>query len=167
MALKGRLIAGGLAAVLALAGGLIVRWEGTRHVAYRDSGGVWTVCTGHTAGVKAGDVATDAQCAAWLKQDMADAAAAVDRCITAPLTVNARAALIDAAFNLGQAVVCGSTLQRLANAGDLIGACRQLTDAQGSDGMPFGWSRDNGEPVRGLMLRRIADRNLCMRGLRP
>lgn len=151
------------AGATAIAASMSMDWEGTVHRAYFDKlGQVWTICTGHTAGVKPGDVATDTQCQAYLQKDQAAARAAVDRCIHTPLTDGQRAAFIDAAFNLGSSVVCGSTLQRKANAGDVIGACLQLTDALDKRGNRTGWSFAGGQFVQGLHNRRVDERNACL-----
>lgn len=149
--------AGGFAAiVLATAGVLATHYEGQRAQAYPDLGGVWTICMGHTAGVKPGDVADPAACQRYLETDMAHAYAAVERCITAPLTVGQAAAFTDAAFNLGPGVVCGSTLQRLANAGDVAGACDQLNR----------WNKAAGTVSQGLVNRRAAEYALCVGGIK-
>jgi len=49
--------------------------EGTVYRAYRDIGGKWTICNGHTKGVRAGMMATKAQCDAWLRADLRAATA--------------------------------------------------------------------------------------------
>lgn len=149
-------VGGAGALVLAIATTLGVHYEGTRHQAYPDVGGVWTICQGHTAGVKRGDTATDAQCRAYLEHDMGDAYAAVQRCITAPLTIGQAAAFTDAAYNLGPAVVCGSTLQKLANAGDVLGACAELNR----------WNKAAGATSQGLINRRADEYALCVDGVR-
>lgn len=146
----------GAAVVLALAGTLGVHYEGTRNAAYRDAGGVWTICQGHTAGVRAGDTATDDQCRQYLQYDMGDAYAAVNRCITTTLTVSQAAAFTDLAYNAGSGAVCGSTLQRLANAGDLMGACEQINV----------WNKVSGQTVQGLVNRRAQEYALCVGGIR-
>lgn len=151
------------AGALAIAAAMTAEWEGSRSAAYYDRlGGVWTICYGHTDGVQPGDSATDEQCLQYLQQDQAAAAAAVDRCISVPLTETQRAAFIDAAFNLGPGVVCGSTLQQLANSGDIVGACLQLTDALDSMGNATGWVRAGGKVVPGLRNRRVDERNACL-----
>ena len=108
---KSWVVGGFTALAIALASALTSHYEGVRYTAYQDTGGVWTICYGHTHGVRQGDTATPAQCRAWLDADMPVAYAAVNRCITAALTVTQAAAFTDAAFNLGPKVVCGSTLQ--------------------------------------------------------
>lgn len=66
-----------------------------------------------------------------------------------------QASMLDMAFNLGEGAVEGSTLMRLANAGDLEGACEQMPR----------WVRgtvDGRSVVRpGLVDRRGATRELC------
>ena len=157
-----KLAAGGAGAA-AIAAAMTMGWEGSSNRAYFDPmGNVWTICTGHTGGVKGGDVATDAQCEAYLVQDQAAATAAVNRCIRGPLTEPQRAAFIDAAFNIGPSVVCGSTLQAKVNAGDIVGACLQLTDALDKRGNNVGWVHAGGKVVDGLRNRRVDERNACL-----
>lgn len=151
------------AGAAAIAAAMTLDWEGSVNRAYFDSdGNVWTICAGHTAGVKPGDVATDAQCEAYQQQDQAAATAAVKRCIHVPLTDPARAAFIDAAFNLGPSIVCSSTLQRKANAGDITGACLELTDALDARGNRTGWVHAGGKELPGLRNRRVDERNACL-----
>lgn len=158
---KGLAAGGAMAAAIAAA--FIAPWEGQENKAYWDSmGQVWTICSGHTAGVQKGDVATDEECLAFLQEDLKAAEAAVARCITVSLKENERAAFIEAAFNIGPSVVCGSTLQRLANAGDVMGACLQLTDAANRKGNNVGWTSAGGKEIPGLRNRRTSSRNLCL-----
>lgn len=145
------------ALVLTLAGALAGYYEGTRHTSYPDpsGNGMWTICQGHTKGVQPGQHASDAECAAFLQNDMQAAYADVQRCITYPIPVTVQAAFTDAAYNVGVHVVCGSSLQRLANGGDIRGACEQLTR----------WDKADGKIMPGLVRRRQAERDLCLNGL--
>lgn len=148
--------AGGIAAaVLAGAAAFIAPWEGRELSAYRDIVGVWTICYGHTGGVKAGQVATEAQCRSMLAQDVETHWRALAQCMPtlpeAPVPV--QAALTSWAFNLGPR--CDSTLVRKGNARDWRGACDELLK----------WNRAGGRVVRGLTLRREAERELCLSGL--
>lgn len=132
-------------------------------VAYWDAHGkVWTICDGHTRGVKEGDTATQEQCAEFSLQDRIEAAKTVHTCLPMLTDPNHLGALADAVYNLGSAVVCGSTLQRKAMAGDYFGMCMQLTDATGKDGWPDGWTKAGGQRLKGLVLRRIYDRDWCL-----
>jgi lysozyme len=157
-----KLAASGAGAV-AIAVAMTVQWEGTVYRAHFDPfAKVWDICNGHTKGVQPGDTATKAQCDAYLAEDMATARADVERCIHVPLTESQRAAFQVAAYNLGASVVCGSTLQAKANAGDVIGACLQLTDALDRRGNVVGWTYAGGEARQGLRNRRTDERNACI-----
>jgi lysozyme len=86
--------------------------------------GVLTVCYGHTGpDIVPGKHYTKDECDALLAADMAEADAAVTRCLPMPLLDHIHAALLSATFNLGPQVVCGSTLQRKALANDWPAAC--------------------------------------------
>jgi lysozyme len=128
--------------------------EGTVYKAYPDPathGAPWTICKGHTRNVRAGDIATPEQCDAYMREDMAIAAAAVARCIHVPLNVNQAAALYDTVFNDGSKVVCGSTVQQLANAGNLEGMCGGLAV----------WNHAAGVVYQPLIRRRANAIELC------
>lgn len=145
-------IAAGVAAVLALAAPLVMKWEGVRYSVYLDPIGIPTVCYGHTGpDVKLGDSRTKAECEELLKQDMAIADAQVRRCIPVPMLRHVEAALVSLTFNVGPRAVCGSTIQRKAMANDWPGACESIDQ----------WNRAGGRVMRGLVLRRADERRLC------
>lgn len=145
-------IGGGLAAVLALAAPLVMKWEGVRYAPYRDAGGVLTVCYGHTGkDVQAGRQYTQAECDDLLRTDMIEANGYVNACITSPMLHGQEAALTSAVYNIGPSVVCGSTLQRYANEGNWPAACAQLSR----------WDKAAGRTYRGLTLRRADERAMC------
>jgi len=153
---KQKFAAGGLiGGVLAAAALLIQPWEGYRADPYIDAVGVLTVCYGHTGRSTGTEVEqrryTPAECDALLEADMLEAWWHVERCITAPMHTGQAAALLSAAYNSGPSVVCGSTLQRYANAGDWAEACRQLER----------WVFAGGQRLRGLERRRAAERAVC------
>jgi lysozyme len=146
-------VGGALTAVILGAAALFVQpWEGREFRPYRDAVGVLTACDGHTgADIQAGKTYTAAECDAWLTTDLGRAYSRVQLCISVPLTQNQAVALTSAAYNIGPSVVCGSTLQRMANAGDMPGACAQLDR----------WVYAKGQKLRGLVRRRAAERALC------
>lgn len=146
---------GGGALALAIAGSLGGYYEGKVNNSYQDMGGVWSICYGHTQGVTAGMSATDDQCMQFLQSDMQEAYGYVMSCIVAPKTVTQVAAFTDAAYNLGKGVVCGSTLQKFANSGNMKEACAQL----------LRWNKVNGKVVQGLTNRRQSEYDLCTQGL--
>lgn len=139
------------AAVLALAAGLISRWEGIRYTPYRDAVGVLTVCYGSTTNVEAGRTYTKQECDDRLAADMAAADLAVKRCLPMHMLPQIEAALTSLVFNVGPRAVCGSTIQREALANDWPGACAAI-DA---------WKYAGGRVFRGLELRRADERALC------
>jgi len=150
------------AAAAALVIGLAGPAEGLRYVAYRDPGGVLTVCAGHTGpDVIAGRLYSRPECDALMVADAEKAVAAVERCHPA-LPLKVRAAFGDAAFNLGPAIACDrgrSTAARLLYAGDLRGACEELPK----------WNKVRIAgvlvPLPGLTKRRALERALCLEGL--
>ncbi len=139
------------AATIAAIVAFIGPWEGRRYTAYQDIVGVWTICEGHTKGVKAGDVATDAQCDEMAAQDVAEHNAGIRACITRPMPQNVEIAFTSLAFNAGVGAFCGSTALRRYNAGDDSGACDALNM----------WVRAGGKVVKGLVNRRAAESALC------
>lgn len=148
------LIAGSIA-LTALATGTISHFEGRSLRAYQDIVNVWTICDGETKGVRPGQVATAAECDAMLATNLRQYEAGLDRCLTGYVPGETKVALLSWAYNVGIGAACGSTLVRLANAGDLHGACDQL----------LRWDRAGGRQVRGLTIRREAERKMCLEGL--
>lgn len=103
------------AAIMAALVVMTPEMEGTVYEAYPDTGGVWTICTGHTLGVRRGDVATDEQCEAYLQADLGEAVDYVMRVVPrAPLFV--KVALADFAYNVGIGALARSTLLQLTRA---------------------------------------------------
>lgn len=146
-------VAGAVAgSALAIAGALVTRWEGVRYTPYRDTGGILTVCYGHTgADVIAGKQYTQDECTQLLAADMSIANAAVKRCLPMPLLPQIEGALTSAVYNAGPKVVCGSTLQTMAQLNDWPGACRQLTR----------WKYIGREVSQGLENRRMDESAVC------
>jgi lysozyme len=145
----------GSAALIALATGTISYFEGRELRAYQDIVNVWTICDGETKGVKPGDVATAAQCDAMLARNLRTYEAGLDRCLTGYVPGQVKVAFLSWTYNVGVGAACGSTLIRKANAGDVTGACNELTK----------WNRAGGRVVRGLTVRREAERKLCLEGI--
>ncbi|MCM8734583.1 lysozyme [Azospirillum sp. A1-3] len=96
---------------------LVKHFEGLFLNAYLCPAGVPTVGYGHTKGVKMGQRISRQQAEEFLAADLAEAADAVDRLVSVPLTDAQRGALASFVFNLGPASLAGSTLLRLLNAG--------------------------------------------------
>lgn len=133
--------------------------EGKQNEPYRDIAGVWTVCYGSTgAHVLRDGVRSDAECVTLLDEDLDRFEAAVNRCTPVPKTQPQFDALVSISFNIGEAAYCNSTLARKFNQGDTLGAADQF--------LVWNKSRINGQlvPVRGLTLRRQAERTLFLSG---
>lgn len=141
--------------VIAAAIGLVAAWEGRSLVAYVDPVGIPTICDGYTHGVKLGDVATPERFDALTEQEVRKALAVVDRSVPQTLPNGVRVALASFVYNVGPSAYGGSTLVRKLRAGDLVGACNQLPR----------WVYAGGKKLRGLELRREAERQICLSDL--
>lgn len=149
------LAAGAGAGALAVAN--VQDFEGYSSVAYQDAAKVWTICAGHTTGVRSGQYAAPDECAAWLESDLGHAFAVIDRTVKIDLPEPTRAALASFIFNVGEGAFERSTLLRKLNVGDIPGACDQL----------LRWDRIGQSISRGLARRRAAERELCLAGVTP
>lgn len=152
------LIAAGAGASV-LATQLASESEGVSLRAYQDGAKVWTICHGHTRGVKPGMKATQGQCKAFLASDMGHAFAALDRIVHVPVSAPARAGLADFVFNVGEPAAARSTLIRRLNAGDTRGACAELSRwviVAGKD------CRNPASNCTGIVTRREQERELCL-----
>lgn len=153
---------------LLIAIGFTATWEGkTNHAIRPVPGDPWTICHGHTKGVKEGDRATDSQCTEWLREDLEEAARIVDSCITAPvfapLTIPRHAALTDFALNVGYGRAGGKDglcvlkngkqpyIRRMAAVGNWLEVCNGFR----------AWVKAGGVFYRGLANRREAEAGLC------
>lgn len=151
--ISSRLKAGGFLAVLAVSftGGE----EGLRQTAYPDPasrGKPWTICYGHTKGVKPGDQDSIAECKQLLLADLGDEGNGIDRCITYPTTDGQAVAFLSLAHNIGVAGFCRSSVVRDFNAGRTREACDDLLKFDRAAGIVF----------PGLQRRRQAERRLCL-----
>lgn len=134
---------------------LTEEFEGCRLEAYLDVAGVPTIGYGHTKGVGMGDRCTLEQAAKWLREDIAEAEAAVNRLVKVPLTQNQFDALVDFTFNLGAGNLIKSTLLRLLNKGDYKNAAVEF----------IRWNRAGGFVRAGLTRRRMAEKELFLKGM--
>ncbi len=148
----------------ATAGAIATRFagekEGVSLAAYRDGAGVWTICQGHTAGVKPGQKATPQKCEEFLASDMGVAFAALDRMAKVPMTEPERAGLADWIYNVGEPAARKSTVVRKLNAGDRTGACNELRRWVIVGGKDCRNPKNN---CRGIVDRREGERELCLR----
>jgi Phage-related lysozyme (muraminidase) len=131
------------------------RSEGCRLTAYPDpgtGGAPWTIGYGHIKGVKRGDTCTQAQAEAWLLDDLRISIGAVKGMVHVPLTDGEESALVDFVFNVGAGNLEHSTLLRLVNSGDHLGASQE-----------FGkWNHASGKVLAGLTKRRAAEAEMFL-----
>ncbi|WP_122516771.1 lysozyme [Pseudomonas viridiflava] len=136
--------------------------EGTRLKAYPDTGGVWTICTGHTGGVKQGDKATHPECAAYLRDDLVGSVDYVMAKVpTAPLLC--KVSYADMAFNAGRSALGKSSMISFAAAGDYAAsshAFMRWVYVAGKD------CRLKGSNCAGIITRRELQRDLCLEALK-
>lgn len=119
------------------------------------SGAPWTICYGHTKGVREGDNATPEQCVRWAAEDAREHGLDISRCVRVYVPADSAVSFVSFASNVGAADFCRSTLNAKLNAGDLAGACNQLPR----------WVYAQGIRLPGLVSRRADERALCLKGL--
>lgn len=129
---------------------LIKQFEGCKLDAYPDpgtGGDPWTIGWGATgAGIKKGVRWTQQQADERLAADVTRFAAGVDAVVKDARPYQ-RAALISFAYNVGLQALKDSTLLRLHNAGDYVGAAAQFAR----------WNKAGGRVLAGLTRRREAE----------
>lgn len=128
---------------------LIKEFEGVKLRAYPDpgtGGEPWTIGVGHTGGVKRGDVITMAQAEAFLREDLEEAVAAVER-FAPGLNDNQFGALVSFTFNTG-----AGNLRKLLSKG-----IKRVPERLGL----FVYA--NRKALRGLVRRRAAERALFLK----
>lgn len=131
----------------------IAVWEGKENKPYLDPVKIPTVCYGFTNGVDMKRIYTDAECIHLLEKETMIAVRAVERHVRVPLPPARKAALTSFVYNAGEGNFSKSTLLRKLNAGDVPGACDELRR----------WVYAKGKKLNGLVNRREAERELCLR----
>ena len=151
-----------IAAATAIATALAIPAEGLRQYAYNDSGGILTICMGHTGSdIDPKKKYSLAECNQFLTEDMRQAIQEVERCqpgLPAPVL----AAFGDAVFNMGPTIACNqkkSTAARLLATGRIKEACEQLPrwDKASVAGMLVS--------LPGLTKRRNSEMQVCLQGV--
>lgn len=143
---------------------LVAGFEGFRSHAYQDQVGVWTVGYGETwlgaRRVQKGDFMNMAEAADRLRARLdRDFAPAVEKaCARAPGVLTLNQAQFDAccslAYNIGTVGFAGSTVARKVRAGELGAAANAF----------LLWCKAGGKVLRGLQVRRAAERKLFLEG---
>lgn len=154
---KGKIAAGVSAAALLIAAPFVARFEGLELMPYKDVGGVLTVCYGETAGVQNRSY-TPAECQLMLQQSLASHGADIARCMPAGLPDHVQASMLSFGYNVGAANFCGSSMARKLKAGDVPGACAELSRwvyVAGKD------CRAPSSNCGGIVKRRAEERAMC------
>lgn len=136
--------------------------EGCKLSAYLCSAGVWTIGYGHTKGVQKGDTITQLMADIYFDQDIAQFVSDVKSLLKVNVTQNQFDALVSFAYNVGSDIdadtipegLGDSTLLKFVNAGEFRKAADEFLK----------WDKAKGKPVRGLTLRRAAERALFLGG---
>lgn len=152
MTLKRRIAIGATAGALSIATAVVSQFEGYRPSAYRDPVGIPTICYGHTATARMGQTHSQARCEELLAGDLGHAFDTLERHTARPQPPKRKAALASFIYNVGEGAFARSTLRKKLNAGNVRGACNELTR----------WVYADGRKLRGLVKRRAAERKLCL-----
>jgi len=108
----------------------IIKEEGARNKAYKDSKGLWTIGVGHL--IKADEqhlintTLTDAQVEDLLKSDLRWCSEAVESSVRVPLQQNQFDALYSLCFNIGETNFKKSTVVKKINDNDMQGAAEAI-----------------------------------------
>ncbi len=145
------------AAVMAVAVGMIGGYEGLRLYSYPDIIGVWTACYGETRNIRPGMKFTKAQCDDMLSKRLVEFETGMRKCLKAPDAIPDRPyiAFLSLSYNIGTGAFCKSSVARLANQGDLIGACNRIP----------AFNKAGGKVIPGLVKRRTDEQKYCLSGL--
>lgn len=134
---------------------LIKKYEGCRLKAYKCPRGVWTIGYGHTNNVRPDDVITQDEANELFKRDVKIFENTINRLVKAKLNQNQFDALVSFTFNLGYGDkgLAGSTLLRLLNTSDYIGAAKQFEL----------WVYSGDKVLEGLAKRRKEEKELFLK----
>jgi lysozyme len=147
-----RILIAALSLSAAAFGGLVLH-EGYSDKAYTPvPGDVPTIGFGTTEGVKMGDTITAPKAVIRALQDVAKYEGAIKQCVRVPLHQHEYDAFVSLAYNIGPTAFCGSTLVRMLNAHDYVGACHQI----------LRWDKFQGKALPGLTKRRQEEHRKCL-----
>lgn len=133
----------------------IIRFELFKPTPYRCLAGKLTIGYGHVIRPdEYFEVVTKEQAMILLQKDATREASPVARALDVPLTTYQQDAVISLAFNCGGTAIARSTLVRRLNAGLITDAADEF----------LRWNKVKGTEVRGLKVRRKAERQLFLTG---
>lgn len=122
---------------------------------YIDPVGIVTACFGHTSRrLTAGMEMSEHDCLLLLADDLTRHNEQLLQAVTVPLSEQELAAYLSFHYNVGGGNFRSSTLLRHLNAGFRVEACNELSR----------WVFAKGIKLPGLVKRRAAERDLCLKG---
>ena len=146
---------GSAAAVIALAGGLIYNFEGERSASIATSWGSRPTVSARRATRSVEGLAATKNACRFSAAGSKEFNAAIDKCVHVPLSTGQRGASLSFTYNLGAGAYCnGSVSCPTSTPVILQAAC---------DAMLL-YNRAGGREIRGLTLRRQAERKVCLGG---
>ena len=137
---------------------LVAGFEGYNVDAYRDTGGIWTICYGETKGVKRGDTATKQQCDNMLIKSLLAHNKPFES-LPRELPDNVHLATLDWAYNVGTGNATSSTLWKYLRRGEWEKACNELPKWR------FVAKRDcsiRSNNCWGVYQRRLTEQKICL-----
>lgn len=145
-----------LSAAALIAYPFIAKHEGVIFKTYLDPVNIPTSCVGHTKTAKMGQTFTQEECLFLFEGDYSDSFRALERNYKgqAVLSTEEVIAFSSLIFNIGSGNFASSTLLKKLNAGDRIGACKELPR----------WVFSKGKKLKGLVTRRAEEEKLCLEG---
>ncbi|MDR2055645.1 MAG: lysozyme [Desulfovibrio sp.] len=162
---KKKIVAGAaLAALLGLGAAQlsvekVADFEGYVPYAYQCPAGVWTKCFGDTTNVTPGATYSFEECLASLNEHLVELSKPVLRCVPslALMPDKVKVAAVSMAYNIGPGAFCGSSVARYFNAGDYERGCKRMAEI---------YTTAKGKEIPGLVVRRGAESEMCLQGLR-
>lgn len=144
---------------------LIKDFEGLELRAYQDSGGIWTIGYGCTAGVSPGMTCTREQAEEWLERDIAEAERGLLACCPVHLNDNQFSALASFCFNVGfgkKGVKDGFLELKGGGHSTMLNRLLAGEFEMAADEFPK-WRYVAGTPSPGILRRRMAEMDLFLR----
>ncbi|MGN6715515.1 lysozyme [Anaerocolumna jejuensis] len=136
---------------------ILKKFEGCRLVAYKalPTEQYYTIGYGHYgADVKQNMAITLSEAETMLKNDLKDYEKAVSKYVLVDITQNMFDALVSFSYNCGTEALKKSTLLKLLNKNDYIGAAEQFKN----------WNKSGGKTIPGLTERRGKEKDLFLNG---
>jgi lysozyme len=139
---------------------LIKKFEGCKLKAYLCPAGIWTIGYGHTKGVYPGMQITQELADKFLLDDVWNFEREVESLVHVPITQGMFDALVSFAFNVGSDIDDDEIAEGLGDS-TLLKHLNKRHYNLAADEFPK-WNKSRGRVVRGLVLRRSAERTLFL-----